>query len=72
MNPDIFSDSATSAPSRRLFPFTPAEDAAIKRAMISAARFMENYGKGREPYTIDVSHYANSQHKTEWNRKTGE
>lgn len=39
--------------------FTEAEEAAIKRAISNSVKFMQNYGKGREPMLIDLSHYEN-------------
>lgn len=33
----------------------------MRRAIRSANRFMENYGKGDKPRMIDYSHYVNSR-----------
>ncbi len=41
--------------------FTVAEERAMRRAIRSANRFMENYGKGDKPRMIDYSHYVNSR-----------
>lgn len=39
------------------FPFTPADNRLIFLARIAARQFMESYGKGRQPFDIDPSHY---------------
>lgn len=37
------------------------EDEAMERKAINEAKkFMENYGKGRQPYVVDLSHYLNT------------
>lgn len=41
--------------------FTVAEERAMRRAIRSANRFMENYGKGDKPRMIDYNHYINSR-----------
>lgn len=51
--------SKKSRPYRLGFKFLPSEEARMLNAMEDAIRFMKNYGKGREPYMVDVSHYAN-------------
>lgn len=45
--------------STRLFPFSDNEERMMVAAMKSSIRFMDSYGKGRQPYTIDYSHYEN-------------
>lgn len=42
-----------------LFSFTDREERMMARAKVLSKIFMESYGKGREPYTIDYSHYEN-------------
>ncbi len=37
--------------------FSDREELWIKRAIALSKQFMENYGKGRQPYEIDLSHY---------------
>lgn len=37
--------------------FSPREEWLARRAMKSAAEYMQGYGKGRQPYEIDKSHY---------------
>lgn len=37
--------------------YEPDEEAAIVRAKAQAADFMKGYGRGRQPYEIDLSHY---------------
>lgn len=49
----------------RLFRFTTDEDEAIRRAIDASRLFMSSYGKGRQPYTIDYSHYENSRHPSD-------
>lgn len=49
----------------RLFRFTAAEERAMARAILRSIAFMESYGKGRQPYTIDYSHYENSRHPSD-------
>lgn len=41
--------------------YTPGEEAAISRAKVSSRLFMCTYGRGRQPYEIDLSHYENSE-----------
>lgn len=43
--------------------YTDEETQRIYNACVEAAKFMESYGIGSEPYTIDLSHYANSNPK---------
>lgn len=45
----------------RLFPFTEREEMLMERAKILSVKFMKSYGKGREPYEIDLSHYENGR-----------
>lgn len=53
----IANSSQKKKTSTRLFPFTEAEEASIKRAMWHAAKYMRTYGKGREPMLIDITKY---------------
>lgn len=39
--------------------FTPEEEARARRAIRAANKFMQSYGKGREPYMVDIRHYEN-------------
>lgn len=48
------------------FRYTKEQEARAARAIASANRFMENYGKGRKPCNIDRSHYI-----TIFNRHAG-
>lgn len=41
------------------FKFLLSEEERMLQAMAESIRFMKNYGKGREPYMVDMSHYAN-------------
>ena len=41
----------------RLFHFTEYEEWMMRRAMKQAAIFMRDYGKGREPYMINLKNY---------------
>lgn len=51
--------SRKKKPITRLFPFTEREELLMERAKILSVKFMKSYGKGREPYEIDLSHYEN-------------
>lgn len=44
----------------RLFHFTNDEESSMELAKKSSLKYMENFGRGREPYEIDLSHYENS------------
>ncbi len=44
-------------PRARLFPFTEREEVRMIIAMEAALRFMQKYGKGRQPYMIDRDNY---------------
>ena len=44
----------------KLFPFTECEERMMARAIILSKVFMASYGKGRQPYDIDLSHYDNN------------
>ncbi len=39
------------------FRFTEEEEARMERSKAAAASFMSRYGKGRDPYMIDITHY---------------
>lgn len=41
-----------------LFPLSPAEQHAIRRACAKAAQFMQKFGKGYTPAQIDKSRYV--------------
>lgn len=41
--------------------FTEEEERQRKIACALAEKFMKTFGKGREPYEIDYSHYENSK-----------
>lgn len=41
--------------------FTVADELRLKRAIRDAVRFMESYGKGRQPFMVDKSRYINPQ-----------
>lgn len=51
--------SRKKKPITRLFHFTEREERMMKRAMTLSLLRMQSYGKGREPYEIDLSHYEN-------------
>lgn len=56
MNP---SQSKTSKPKRGPlgWTFTPEEEARARRAIRAADKFMQSYGKGREPVMINRENY---------------
>lgn len=39
------------------FVFTPLEEVAIRRARVRAREFFTRYGKGRDPYLVDINKY---------------
>lgn len=51
-------------PTAKLFHYTPAEERAMARAVQKSIIFMENYGKGCEPYMVDLRYYESAaKHK---------
>lgn len=64
MIPDIHLE-AQDTPAPRLFPFTPAEEAAMRRAIRSSIRFFQTFGLAPKQPEIDLSHYENTD-KTKW------
>lgn len=53
------SQTTHSRQSARLFPFTEAEERAMKRAIKRSVKFMATFGKGRDPYMVDLRYYNN-------------
>lgn len=52
-------NSRKKKPITRLFHFNEREERMMKRAVLLSKRFMESYGKGRDPYMVDILHYEN-------------
>lgn len=51
--------SSPTTLSAHIIRFTPAEEAAISRAIKESVRFMKTYGRGRKPRMIDKTKYEN-------------
>lgn len=44
----------------KLVHFTEQEERMIARAIVGSKKYMESYGKGRQPYYTDLSYYDNN------------
>lgn len=49
--------SRKKKPITRLFHFTEREEQMMKRAVLLSNKFMQSYGKGREPIMINRENY---------------
>lgn len=58
-------EQQTYMANNRLFHFTKAEEAAMKRAIYKAKKFMEEFGKGQveRPYFVNLKHYNNYEYE---------
>lgn len=57
--PDITQPSRSTLRTR-LFTFTEREEAMMRKAIRLSKIFMAGYGKGRQPYDIDLTHFDNA------------